>query len=51
MGLAMGSAFHGRCSDGRAEKMVLSTAILERFGWDPAKIVRFASTSDACSLC
>jgi glucosamine kinase len=29
--------------DGRAEKTALSTAILDRFGWDPAKIVRFAS--------
>jgi glucosamine kinase len=29
--------------DGRAEKTALSTAILERFTWDPAKIVRFAS--------
>jgi glucosamine kinase len=29
--------------DGRAEKTALSTAILDRFGRDPAKIVRFAS--------
>jgi glucosamine kinase len=29
--------------DGRSEKTALSTAILDRFGWDPAKIVRFAS--------
>jgi glucosamine kinase len=29
--------------DGRAEKTALSTAILDRFGGDPAKIVRFAS--------
>ena len=29
--------------DGRAEKTAVSTAILDRFGWDPAKIVRFAS--------
>jgi glucosamine kinase len=29
--------------DGRAEKTALSNTILERFGWDPAKIVRFAS--------
>ena len=29
--------------DGRAEKTALSTAILERFGGDPANIVRFAS--------
>jgi glucosamine kinase len=29
--------------DGRAEKTALSTVILDRFGWDPAKIVRFAS--------
>jgi len=29
--------------DGRAEKTELSTTILDRFGWDPAKIVRFAS--------
>ena len=29
--------------DGRAEKTALSTAILDRFGWDPAKIIRFAS--------
>jgi glucosamine kinase len=29
--------------DGRAEKTALSSAILDRFGGDPAKIVRFAS--------
>src|SRR5262245_55587481 len=29
--------------DGRAEKTALSLAILDRFGGDPAKIVRFAS--------
>jgi glucosamine kinase len=29
--------------DGRAENTALSTAILDRFGRDPAKIVRFAS--------
>jgi glucosamine kinase len=29
--------------DGRADKTALSTAILDRFGWDSAKIVRFAS--------
>jgi glucosamine kinase len=29
--------------DGRAERTELSTAILERFEWDPAKIVCFAS--------
>ena len=29
--------------DGRAEKTALSAAILDRFGGDPAKIVRFAS--------
>ena len=29
--------------DGRAEKTAVSTAILDRFGGDPAKIVRFAS--------
>ena len=29
--------------DGRAEKTALSAAILDRFGRDPAKIVRFAS--------
>ena len=29
--------------DGRADKTALSTAILDRFGWDPARIVRFAS--------
>ena len=30
-------------SDGRAETTALSTAILERFEWDPAKIVCFAA--------
>ena len=29
--------------DGRADKTALSTAILDRFGGDPARIVRFAS--------
>jgi glucosamine kinase len=29
--------------DGRADKTALSTAILDRFDWDPARIVRFAS--------
>jgi glucosamine kinase len=29
--------------DGRAEETALSTALLDRFGRDPAKIVRFAS--------
>src|SRR4029077_840853 len=29
--------------DGRAETTALSAAILDRFGGDPAKIVRFAS--------
>ena len=29
--------------DGRAVKTALSTALLYCFGWDPAKIVRFAS--------
>src|SRR4029077_15509418 len=29
--------------DGRADRTALSTAILERFEWDPAKIVCFAS--------
>lgn len=29
--------------DGRAEKTDLSTAILDRFGWDPSRIVSFAS--------
>jgi glucosamine kinase len=29
--------------DGRAQKTALSAAILDRFGRDPAKIVRFAS--------
>src|SRR6478609_7223101 len=31
--------------DGRANRTELSTAILERFDWDPAKIVCFASTA------
>ena len=31
--------------DGRADRTELSTAILERFDWDPAKIVCFASTA------
>jgi glucosamine kinase len=31
--------------DGRAEKTALSAAILGRFGGDPARIVRFASTA------
>jgi glucosamine kinase len=31
--------------DGRADRTGLSTAILERFDWDPAKIVCFASTA------
>ena len=29
--------------DGRADKTELSAAILDRFAWDPARIVRFAS--------
>jgi glucosamine kinase len=29
--------------DGRADKTELSVAILDRFAWDPARIVRFAS--------
>ena len=31
--------------DGRADRTELSTVILERFDWDPAKIVCFASTA------
>jgi len=31
--------------DGRAERTELSTAILERFEWDPARIVCFASSA------
>jgi glucosamine kinase len=29
--------------DGRADKTELSAAVLDRFAWDPARIVRFAS--------
>jgi glucosamine kinase len=33
--------------DGRAEKTELTTRILDRFKWDPAKIVMFASNATA----
>jgi glucosamine kinase len=33
--------------DGRAEQSGLTTAILTRFGWDPAKIVSFAASASS----